>query len=156
MSKVARHLILQMSASNKWTPLVGNVKTAFLQGNNGEEERNVYGDPPPDCRRLFGMTPEELIQLTGSVYGLRTAPKAWFQVVESDLTKKLHFRQNQLDPCVFMLYDKGQLVGLVGVYVDDFWYQVTLEVPFGKALAGQIVHLGKVGNRKLHTLWSSV
>ena len=66
------------------------------------------------------MTPDQIIQFTGSVYGLRTAPKAWFQLVESDLTKKLHFRQHQLDPCVFMMYEKNELVGIIGVYVDDF------------------------------------
>ena len=55
---------------------MGDVKTAFLQGDSGESERNVYGDLPSDARHLFGLSEDEVIKLEGSVYGLRTAPKA--------------------------------------------------------------------------------
>ena len=78
---------------------MGDVKTAFLQGDSGESERNVYGDLPPDARELFGVSPDEIIKLEGSVYGLRTAPKAWFARVVADLTK-LGAKQHPLDHCV--------------------------------------------------------
>jgi hypothetical protein len=148
LSKVARHMMLQIAASKKWTPLVGDVKTAFLQGDNAEQGRNIYGDPPADCRKLFNMTPDQIIQFTGSVYGLRTAPKAWFQLVDSDLTKKLHFRQHQLDPCVFMRYENNELVGIIGVYVDDFLVagnpQSTAWQKDPHCLE-EVIHLGQVG-----------
>ena len=81
LSKVGRHIMLQLCASNKWTPEVGDVNTAFLQGEHGEDERNVYAEPDGSTKPLFGLKPDEVLKLTGSVYGLRTAPKAWFQKV---------------------------------------------------------------------------
>ena len=120
LSKVGRHIMLHLCASNKWTPEVGDVKTAFLQGEHGEDERNVYAEPDGSTKPLFGLMPDEVLKLTGSVYGLRTAPKVWFQKVAKDL-KSLGFRQHQLDPCMFMKFDDaGTLIGFIGVYVDDF------------------------------------
>ena len=56
----------------------------------------------------------------GSAYGLRTAPRSWYLRVKADL-QRLGWRMHQLDPCVFLIYDKkGELLGLCGVYVDDF------------------------------------
>eukprot|EP00974_Lingulodinium_polyedra_P054987 5288695-Lingulodinium_polyedra.AAC.1 len=55
---------------------MGYVKTAFLQGDVGENERQIYGDPPPDARRLLCLSHDDLLKLERSVYGLRTAPKS--------------------------------------------------------------------------------
>eukprot|EP00974_Lingulodinium_polyedra_P020887 2019836-Lingulodinium_polyedra.AAC.1 len=51
----------------------------------GECERQIYGGPPPDARQLLGLSADELLQLEGSVYGLRDAPKAWYAKVAKDL-----------------------------------------------------------------------
>ena len=60
-----------------------------------------------------------LLKLTGSVYGLRNAPRAWYRRVKKDL-EALGWRCHQLDQCVFLKYDGEELVGICGVYVDDF------------------------------------
>ena len=99
LSKVGRNCLLQLAASYKLTLSMGDVKTAFLQGNMGESERDIYGDLPPDARRLFKLSDDEVIKLEGSVYGLRTAPKAWFSKVATDL-KKIGAVQHPLDHCV--------------------------------------------------------
>ena len=44
---------MQLAASHQMTLSMCDVKTAFLQGDSGESERNVYGDLPPDTRELF-------------------------------------------------------------------------------------------------------
>ena len=82
---------------------MGDVKTAFLQGNMGESERGVYGDLPPDTRKLLGVSASAQIKLQCSVYGLRAAPKAWFQKVVVDL-KRLGAVQHHLAQCVFILF----------------------------------------------------
>ena len=53
------------------------------------------------------------------MYGLRNAPRAWYQRVKKDL-EALGWRIHQLDQCVFVNYAGEELVGICGVYVDDF------------------------------------
>jgi hypothetical protein len=125
LSKIGRNCLLQLAASYKMTLSMGDVKTAFLQGNQGESERDIYGDIPADSRDLFNLAPDEVIKLEGSVYGLRTAPKAWFAKVTTDLLS-LGAVQHPLDQCVFIFFDKqGKLMGAIGVYVDDFLFAET-------------------------------
>ncbi len=53
------------------------------------------------------------------MYGLRNAPRAWYQRVRRDLESQ-GWRAHQLDQCIFLLYEKDELIGTCGVYVDDF------------------------------------
>ena len=55
----------------------------------------------------------------GSAYGLRTAPRNWYQRVKRDL-QGLGWTVHSLDNCVFSFYHKEELIGLCGVYVDGF------------------------------------
>ena len=45
LSKASRHMLLQLGASSKFTFEVGYVKTAFLQGDEAEKDRNVFLEP---------------------------------------------------------------------------------------------------------------
>ena len=65
------------------------------------------------------MTDKQILKLVGSAYGLRTAPRNWYQRVKRDM-QGLGWKVHSLDNCVFLLYDKDELIGLCGVYVDDF------------------------------------
>ena len=104
---------MQLAASYNMCLSMGYVKTAFLQGNLGESERGAHGDLPPDAKSLFGVSEDEVIKLEGSVYGLITAPHAWFQKIAADL-KGLGARQHPLDQCVFMLCTSdNKLLGTV-------------------------------------------
>eukprot|EP00974_Lingulodinium_polyedra_P095824 9288750-Lingulodinium_polyedra.AAC.1 len=58
--------IFQLVATQRWHLSMGDVKTAFLQGDMGESERQIYGDPPPDARRLWGLSHDDLLKLEGS------------------------------------------------------------------------------------------
>ena len=50
----------------------------------------------------------------------RTAPRRWWQRVSKDLAS-LGYRIHQLEQCLFMLFNAtGSLIGIIGVYVDDF------------------------------------
>ena len=98
---------------------MGDVSTAFLQGDKEEQNRDVYLEPTADLRDRLNITKDFLLKLTGSVYGLRNAPRAWYKRVRKDL-EALGWRCHQLDQCVFLKYDGQELVGVCGVYVDDF------------------------------------
>ena len=50
---------------------------------------------------------------------MRHAPSAWYKRVRKDL-EALGWRCHQLDQRVFLKYDGEELVGICGVYVDDF------------------------------------
>ena len=108
-----------MGCSHKFKFEVGDVSTAFLQGDKEEQNRDVYLEPTADLRQRLNIGKESILKLTGSVYGLRNAPRAWYQRVKKDL-EALGWRIHQLDQCVFVKYDGNELVGIIGVYVDDF------------------------------------
>ena len=106
----------------------------LLQGDReAEAERDLYLEPVEDLRRKLGLTPCQILKLTGSVYGLRTAPRRWYTGVKKDLLQ-LGWRIHQLDQCIFMYYDGDQLVGLCGVYVDDFLFAGDLQRPKWQAI----------------------
>ena len=85
LSKLARHMILQMAASHHFTLEMGDMKTAFLQGDRGEAERDVYAKPVPELARYLSLTAEQIIRLEGAVYGLRNAPRRWWHRVKRDM-----------------------------------------------------------------------
>ena len=57
LSKLGRHIMLQMGASHHFTLDMGDVKTAFLQGDRGESERDVYAKRVPELSRYLGLHP---------------------------------------------------------------------------------------------------
>ena len=119
LSKIGRHCRLQIVCSHKFKLGVGDVSTAFLQGDKEEQNRDVYLEPTADLRKRLNIGKESILTLTGSVYGLRNAPRAWYQRVKKDF-EAFGWRCHQLDQCVFLKYDGEELVGICGVYVDDF------------------------------------
>ena len=104
MSKLGRHMLLQVAASHKFKVEVGDVKTAFLQGDRGEAERNVYAQPVAEVARMLGMSPDQVLKLEGAVYGLRNAPRRWWHRVKRDM-EQLGWRCHQLDQTVFLKFD---------------------------------------------------
>ena len=96
LSRHARHLLLQVSSSMKWKLLNGDVKTAFLQGDRDEGQREVYVEPNPDVAQILGIRPDQLMKLEGAVYGLVVAPRRWHFRVQKDMSS-YGWRQHQLD-----------------------------------------------------------
>ena len=119
LSRLSRQLILQLSASRGFRLRKGDVKTAFLSSDREEARRDVYAEPPQEMRDKLQITREQVLKLETAVYGLRTAPRAWWKRVVRDLTET-GWVQHQLDQCTFMFMSGTELVGLIGVYVGDF------------------------------------
>ena len=65
------------------------------------------------------MTDKHILKHMGSAYGLRTAPRNWYQRVKRNL-QNLGWKVHSLDNCVFLLCQKDELIGICGVYPDDF------------------------------------
>ena len=79
----------------------------------------MYAEPPQELRDKLQITREQVLKLETAVYGLRNAPRAWWTRVVRDLTD-IGWIQHQLDQRTFMFMNGPELVGLIGVYVDDF------------------------------------
>ena len=66
LSRLARHWLLQVAASNKWKLVKGDVKTAFLQGSKTEAARNIFVDPPQDTKEpQYHRRPLDEITVSG-------------------------------------------------------------------------------------------
>ena len=101
LSRFSRQFILQLSASRGFRLRKGDVKTAFLPGDREEARRDVYAESPQEMRDKLH------------------APTAWWKRVVRDLAGT-GWVQHQLDQCAFMFVNGTELVGLIGIYVDDF------------------------------------
>ena len=99
LSKNCRHCLFQLACSHKFKLEVGDVSTAFLQGGKAEQNRDVYLEPTADLRQRLNIGKDFVLKLTGSFYGLRNAPRAWYKRVKKDL-EALGWRCHQLDQFV--------------------------------------------------------
>ena len=104
-----------------WYTWIGDVQTAFLQGQQQGRKMPLYLRRPSDP--LIAMTPywkTELYEVTGNIYGLPSAPFQWIQEVDSRL-KDLGYKNHDFDRMLYYLVnDKSEVISLVMVYVDDF------------------------------------
>ena len=97
----------------------GDVKIAFLSGDREVARREVYAGPPQEMRDKLQITREQMLKLETAEDGLRNVPRAWWKRVVRDLTET-GWVQHQLDQYTFMFMNGTELVGLIGVHVDDF------------------------------------
>ena len=88
-----------------------DVRTAFLNANS---DRAIYVRFPPGHPSPEGFN---ALLLLKSVYGLRQAPRLWFQCFVSHLVSQ-GWTQLRKDTCVFIKIIHGARA-YIGVYVDD-------------------------------------
>ena len=73
LSAASESLIMQWVASHKYRLISGDIKTAFLSGD--EDIRNIFISPPDDVRKMLNLDHETVLRLRKAVYGLVNAPK---------------------------------------------------------------------------------
>lgn len=124
---VSRHsiiLALQLALARGWRIGVGDIRAAFLNGLPAP--RNLYFRQPK--RGIPSLVLGQLIEVLKGVFGLSTNPKLWWMKLSADLCEmeieyggdKMNFRQNEIDPCVFMLSGGGgDTRALLLTHVDD-------------------------------------
>lgn len=104
--------LLALAAQNGWHVHHMDVKSAFLNGELAEE---VYVVQPPGF--VDDKQPRHVLKLTKALYGLRQAPRAWYEKLDASLSH-LGFSRSAVEHAV---YRRESTTGflLVGVYVDD-------------------------------------
>ena len=99
---------------------LGDIKTAYLNGDETELERKTWAEPPEEVKQHLNMKPHELWRVAKAVYGLCHAPRRWFEKLQSVLWSQ-KWQSHQLDQCVFLLTDPStqEICGYLGAHVDD-------------------------------------
>ena len=99
---------------------IGDIKTAYLNGDQTELERQIWAEPPEEVKQYLNMKPHELWRVAKAVYGLCHAPRKWFEKLQSVLWSQ-GWQSHQLDQCVFLMTnpDTQEICGYLGAHVDD-------------------------------------
>jgi hypothetical protein len=104
--------VLALVASHHWPAHQLDVSNAFLHGNIEEQ---VY------CQQPTGFAdperPDDVCLLSRSLYGLRQAPRVWFNRFVT-FVLSLGFVHSRADPSLFVLKQGGSAAYLL-LYVDD-------------------------------------
>jgi Reverse transcriptase (RNA-dependent DNA polymerase) len=105
-------VILSLALSSNWHLRQLDVQNAFLHGDLQEQVFMVQ--PPGFVDQTF---PNHVCRLNKFLYGLKHAPRAWFQKLNTALLQ-LGFKSSSFDPSFFVL-NTGKHVILILIYVDD-------------------------------------
>nr|GEY85480.1 hypothetical protein [Tanacetum cinerariifolium] len=99
-----------------------DVKTAFLNGNL---RKDVYVSQPEGF--VDPVNPNHVYKLKKALYGLKHAPRAWYDMLSSFLLSQ-DFSKGSVDPTLFIKKNGNDLL-LVQIYVDDIIFAApTLEL----------------------------
>ncbi|KAG8501579.1 hypothetical protein CXB51_003840 [Gossypium anomalum] len=111
---VTIRLILSVAVTKGWHIRQVDVNNAFL---NGDLTDDVFMHQPPGYEQ-FGPNGERLVcQLTKALYGLRQAPRAWFDKLKQFLVSA-GFTVSKSDASLFVRLSSDHTVYVL-VYVDD-------------------------------------
>ncbi|KAE8968599.1 hypothetical protein PF011_g27120 [Phytophthora fragariae] len=103
---------IYFAVQRRWSIFQYDVKTAFLHGKLTEEVfmEMPQGNGSPGNR--------EICKLIKSLYGLKQAPHVWNKTLHRHLVA-LGFTRLESDYGLYPLLEKGEIVMLLTVYVDD-------------------------------------
>ena len=118
LSTVGRNLLFSISSHHNWDLSIGDIKTAFLNGDDTEYDREIYGEPPEDAKEMLKMTPQQVCRIRKAIYGLLNAPRQWAEKLAKEL-RAGGWCQSKLEPCLWRLYSQNELRGVLGIHVDD-------------------------------------
>jgi hypothetical protein len=147
MSQLELRLLTSLAVSNQRVLKNCDIKQAFVQSSLPKDEVYIVR-PPVGCRR---SAPGTYWRLLRSLYGLKRAPKLWFERLSSHL-RCMGLRQSSISPCLFVgSLIEGQPPVYVGIYVDDIIYFSTsdaVERKFEECLStiGDVDFMGRVSH----------
>ena len=129
-------MLLTLTLNKGWTTKQVDYTNAFAQAALKE---TVYIEPPKGFGRRDGL--DRVLKLITSLYGLRQAPKTFFEKLRDGLVER-GFKQSAMDPCLFL---KDQMICVV--YVDD----TIIAGPDGAKIEELITSLGVRKDEQRHT-----
>ena len=135
VQKASIRLLAAIAAANKWTIHTTDISSAFLQGS--QMDRDVFVEPPKEANQKG-----KLWKLLKCLYGLKDASRKWYMRILAKL-KELGFKKSPLDKGMFYLIKDGNLIGMVGIHVDDFFYAGNKE--FMEKIMPEVLNIFKVG-----------
>jgi hypothetical protein len=104
--------VLQLAVSRAWPVHQMDVSNAFLHDHLEEQ---VFCQQPTGF--IDSAHPDHVCLLSRSLYGLKHAPRAWYQRIAAFL-HQLGFRSTRSDASLF-LYNNGATTAYLLLYVDD-------------------------------------
>ncbi|GKE59887.1 ribonuclease H-like domain-containing protein [Tanacetum coccineum] len=104
--------VLSLAASRHWSVHQLDVKNVFL---HGDLSKTVYMHQPPNF--WDSTRPDYVCLLQRSLYGLKKAPRAWFQRFASYITR-VGFHHSRCDSSLF-IFHQGKDTAYLLLYVDD-------------------------------------
>ena len=146
MSQLELRLLTSLALYHRRVLKNCDVKQAFIQSKLPDNEE-YFLRPPPGCLR---SKPGQYWRLLRSLYGLKRAPKLWYEMLSSHL-KSMGLCQSTISPCIFTgVLVPGEPPVFVGIYVDDIIYFSSSDVverKFEEYLSsiGSVEFMGKVG-----------
>ncbi|KAG8497686.1 hypothetical protein CXB51_007144 [Gossypium anomalum] len=108
-------IVLAIAVMKGWALRQVDVNNAFL---NGELSEEIYMTQPPGFEEVGSSGQKLVCKLHKALYGLRQAPRAWFQTLRQYLECHLGFHASKVDPSLFIRSTSGSYL-LLMAYVDD-------------------------------------
>jgi hypothetical protein len=127
-----------LTLANDWTTRQVDYTNAFAQADLNEQ---VYVEPPRGFLPKHKRGTDSVLHLNKSLYGLRQAPRTFYEKLRSGLVER-GFKQSNIDQCLFMKKDV-----ICVVYVDD----TIFAGPDVKKLEAEIKGLGVPSDEVQHT-----
>ena len=141
IKKPTLRTILTIAASKQWEITATDIKSAFLQGS--DLKREVFVKPPKEAGQKG-----KLWKLIKCLYGLKDASKNWYEKVAKKL-KAAGFTVSYYDSAIFFLIKDGELIGMIGLHVDDFLSAGNIE--FTVSIIPKILSIFQVGKSETRT-----
>ena len=108
-------MALHLAAVRDYDITAIDISTAFLYGSIDNDR--CYMQMPEGLPRYDENGDELVCHLLKSIYGLRQAPRIWFNHFKASL-EAFGFRQSEVDPCLFIYaHESSVMYGLL--WVDD-------------------------------------
>jgi len=145
LSQLELRLLTSLAVYHKRVLKNCDVKQAFIQSTLPSDEE-YFLRPPAGCPR---SKPGQYWRLLRSLYGLKRAPKLWFEMLSSHL-QAMGLKSSPNSPCLFTgVLVPGEPPIFVGIYVDDIIYFSTsdsVEKQFEENLStiGTVDFMGQV------------
>src|SRR5215469_313935 len=122
----------------RWECRTIDIRTAYLQGD--QMKRRVWVRPPKEAR-IGGSW-----ELQKTVYGLKDSARMWYEKVVK-IIRDLRGERSKLEPAMFYWSEKGKLIGIMCIHVDDFCFGETEK--FLKEVIGRLKEKLRMGEEEL-------
>jgi NACalpha-BTF3-like transcription factor len=109
-------LLLSLCVEKGWKVKTCDVKTAFLQTDENNLEREIYIIPPKEDNTYA----THIWKLKKTVYGLVDGPRIWYEKLSTVLQQRYNVLATE--PSIYYLKEENKLVLVIGVQIDDFIY----------------------------------